>query len=191
MRRHVLILDPKGGDDTLDRYGGRRLSRSPTRFDLWRWGDERGGWRFRINPPLDNARRVFAGVIDTGWASSRELKRRSGEGVTYYLDETRVLSDMLDLKKHLQTLWVAGRSRAITIVAATQAVRYTPTELADQSTWVLFGNVRDRRALQRFAEVSGNTDLVMSHVPRLRPFEFLLVGPRTSFRTMMPAPRRG
>jgi hypothetical protein len=190
LRRHVLILDPKGGDDTLDRYGGRRITRAPTRFDLWRHGDERGGWRFRVNPSLDAARRVFDESIRLAWRDSRRLLKERGEGVTFYVDETRLLSDKLRMRDHLETLWIGARSRGISLVAATQAPRYVPSEFYDQPTYVMIGNLRDRVAQRRLAEIGGDTDMIKEVVPSLRWHEFLVIGPQLAFRTTMPKPGR-
>lgn len=179
------MLDPKGDDDTLDRYGGRRIKVAPTRFDLWRYGDEHG-WRLRLNPSLANARKEFDAAIRLGWRISRRLAQDAGEGVTYYIDETRVLADKLSMRDHLETLWIAARSRKITLVAATQAPRYVPAEFYDQAKFVAIGNVRDRRALRRLAEIGGDTDMLMDVVPRLDWHEFLIVSPRWAVRTKMP-----
>ncbi len=190
MRRHVIVLDPKGGDDTLDRYGGRRITRAPTRFDLWRYGDERGGWKLRVNPDLRSARAVFDQTMRIGWRDSRRLRKDTGEGITYYVDETRILADKLKMRDHLETLWIGGRSRGVSMVGATQAPRYVPSEFYDQPTFVAIGNVRDRVAVRRLAEIGGDTDLIQHVVPRLSWHEFLIVGPRYAVRTTMPAPRK-
>ncbi len=144
-----------------------------------------------MNPSLERARSVFDAAIRLGWSESRRLASRTGEGVTYYVDETRILADKLKMRDHLETLWVAGRSRKITLVGSTQAPRYVPSEFYDQPTYVLIGNVRDRIAQRRLAEIGGDTDLIMQVVPRLDWHEFLILGPRWAVRTKMPAPRKG
>ncbi len=179
LRRNVLILDAKGVDDTLDRYGGRKVREMPGAMDRFLHGDE-GGVRYRISPGLSRAARVFDDAVRKIWRGSGKMP---GEGWTVYIDEARLFSDKLKLRSHLETLLIAGRSRGITVVASTQSPRFVPSEFYDQPRFVAIGNIRDRLALRRLAEIGGDTDMIMEVVPNLEWREFLIVAPRYAVRT--------
>lgn len=172
--RYSLILDVKGGDATLDSSGHRRIPGYPSKIDLL----SNDATRFRINPGTysRSTRAVFDDVFRKVWASAKGR----GDGTwTLYADETRLLADpkYLGLGQHLDSVWISGRSRGISLIAGTQAPRWVPSAFYEQPTYFAIGPVRDRRALRRLSEISGDTDMLEDVVPRLRRYEFLFLGP--------------
>lgn len=190
LRRNVVIFDPKGDDSTLDRYGGRRVRSMPSRLDVFLHAEPETGIRYRLNPPYAGAKSAFDEAIRAVWRTSKKMEQGPGrEGWTVYIDELRIASDKLGLRSHLETLWIAGRSRGITVIAGTQAPRFVPSEFYDQPRYLAIGAIRDRRALVRLSEIGGDTDMMMDVVPRLRQREFLFVSPDWSARTRYSARR--
>lgn len=97
-----------------------------------------------------------------------------------YADETRLLTgaEYLGLGAHLDAVWISGRSRGITLLAASQAPRFLPSSFYEQPTYHAIGRVRDRRAIRRLGEIGGDTDILADVVPKLGDHEFLILGPR-------------
>lgn len=174
--RYVLTIDIKGDDPELIRGAGRKIEGYPSRWDLY--GDEET--RFRISPgglSTATSRRLDE-VFRKVWASGRR-RRRAGTW-TLYLDEVRVLSENLGLRKQLQSLYIMGRGRGITLIGSTQAPRNVGfSEYYDQPRWHFIGSFRDARVIQRLSEIGGSGDMIREVVPDLDDIrhEFLVLGP--------------
>jgi hypothetical protein len=183
---HVITLDVKGDDPIVRAGAGRRVKGFPTRLDLLREETmEHPSYRFRVFPGSlgPAARRSFDDVFRKAWAAG--AKRKPGNGAwVLNVDEARILSDKLKMRDHLETMWIMGRSRGITMVASTQAPRWVPREFYDQASWIAIGRQRDEDVIRRLKEVGGtlgDSADVRKILPALERSdhrrEFLIVGP--------------
>lgn len=183
---HTLILDAKGGDDTLARAGHERRKAYPSRFELWTRAQDERPVRYRIAPG------GYSRSLRPAWHDVFANIWRAGNGRdaswTVYVDETRLMSDpkMLGMSGWLDALWISGRSRGITLVAGTQGPRWVPTSFYDQPRWLAIGQFRDKGTLRRIAEIGGDTSMLMDEVPRLGWHDFLFLGPRWSAIAKLP-----
>lgn len=99
---------------------------------------------------------------------------------TIFADEVRYLNDQLGLKKHLELIWLQGRSIGISLMAATQRPFWVPNEMWSQSTHVFLWRESDKKNLDRLVEIGGvDTSLVRYVVPRLAQYNCLYVNTRT------------
>jgi DNA helicase HerA-like ATPase len=78
---------------------------------------------------------------------------------------------------NLEYLWLFGRKRGVSVIGATQAPRFVPSALYDQSRMHFIFRLRDRRAQRRLAEISGDIDTLEEVTPNLELFEFAYVNP--------------
>lgn len=172
MWDYTLTLDVK--NDGSVPVGGKRVREYPS----WRMLSGDGPHHYRLAPPLARARHVFDDAFRKVWAAGREDPSKGSW--TLYIDELKILSDKLKLRDHLETVYIAGRSRGITVVGSTQAPRDVPSDVYDQATWFLFGpGMRDFRTLDRFGEISGDRQRLREVVPGLsfERHEFYVLGP--------------
>lgn len=155
----VLVIDSTG-DPKLAEYGER----------LPRWGD------------MTELHRV---AVDDLSLSSREkvhraLERAYKQGdILIYVDEIRHLTDKryMGMQATMESLWLFGGKRGITIGGATQAPRFVPSALYDQSKAHFLFRIRDDRARKRVEEISGDTLSLRSVIPSLRKYHFAYVNP--------------
>lgn len=164
--RDVAILDPTD-DPGLDAFGRavRRLRR------LREVEGDEPDWRRLEGASIgDDERERFGEALGRVYADGKW---------TVYVDELRILSDSayLGLPKTLERLWLFGRKRGLTLVAATQAPRYVPSAFYEQSKWHYIFGVKDRRAIDRLGEIQGDVDRIRAHVPLLEPHSFLVSDP--------------
>jgi hypothetical protein len=180
--RWVLTFDVKGDDPEL-RRAGRRVRRFPSPWELAK--EELGGTnpehRYRLHPGGmgPRAQSAFDDAFRQIWRLG--ARRRARGAWTINIDEARILSDNLEMKRHIQTVLVLGRSKGITTIVGSQAARYLPSEAYDQPRWFALGPWRDKRTIDRFAEIGGDTDMIRATLPTLvhdrRRREFLILGP--------------
>jgi len=180
---HTLILDVKGDDSTLLSSGHRRVRSYPAPWDLFAAGDDQ---RWRISPGGYSPQTypVWDETFRKVWASGKGREATW----TIYADETRLLADRryLGLERHLDAVWISGRSRGITLIAGTQAPRWVPASMYEQPTYFAIGKLRDRRALDRLAEIGGDMDMMRQTVPTLHKHEWLFLGPEWSAIATLP-----
>lgn len=99
--------------------------------------------------------------------------------VAIIFDEVRHVCDpaYLGMGKSLESLWLFGGKRGITIGGATQAPRWVPSAFYDQSKIHYLFRVRDQRARKRIEEISGDTETLRIVVPNLEQYHFAYVDP--------------
>jgi hypothetical protein len=167
---NVCIFDNKGDDPVINAAGAQRVRTLPSRLRRTLDNDQpRDGW--------------FQLVVheDTGRAQDqvgRALDQIYKEGKwIVVLDETRAISDPrspgLGLQPLLDRLWLRGRSRGISVVAATQAPRWVPTSFYDQCQFAWCSRIRDERAHQRVMEIGSMTRAHIPHIARIRKRRWL------------------
>jgi hypothetical protein len=109
-------------------------------------------------------------------------------------DETRALTDPrapnLGLAPDLEMIWMRGRSRKITLIAATQAPRWVPASMYDQPTYVYVSRLLDTRARKRIREIGGDTDRILACMNALKKFEFIFLTQDGEHCEIVKAPHR-
>jgi hypothetical protein len=104
-----------------------------------------------------------------------EIYRAGGWCVV--LDETRYITDFLKLARHVELLWLQGRSLNVSMVAAAQRPRHLPLAAYSQASHLYLWNVRDRADVKRLSEISGQADIrrIQAEVQGLSKHEALYV----------------
>ena len=184
---HTVTFDVKGDDPELAR-SGKRVRTFPSRVQLKAsaLAREQGrgdnpAQRYRLNPGGmgERDRTAFTNALNEMWSLSRTRKTKGSWTVN--LDEARILADNMGMRKDLQKLLVLGRSRGLTVISGSQAPRMLPSECYDQPRWFALGPFRDKRTVDRFGEIGGDTDMIRAVLPSLdytpRKREFLFLGP--------------
>jgi hypothetical protein len=152
-RPYVVVLDAKGGDDTLNGSGFEVVNQWPIPNERERLGDGKP-IRLMLRPKgygrerLDEAHDLFSRCIQSALDSMRW---------TIYVDELRLTSEgrTIDLAPEVEVAYMVGRGRRVTMVSATQAPRYVPKAAYDQVTHQFHWPLGDRDARRRQAEISG------------------------------------
>lgn len=165
-RKFVVCLDFKGDDPSLRRWGwevsrvwpiadeaSRLAGREVTAAD----GSKRrvvDPIRIRLSPPvktrgeIEDAKAVFSGLLEDVFSTGDWC---------LYCDELLIAAKQhrFDLGRPIEDLMVYGRSRGVSMVNATQAPRWIPTETVDQAQHFFIWPVRDFRGLERVEEIMG------------------------------------
>lgn len=165
LKDNVCIFDSKGDDPVLNASGAKPVRAIPSRFRrTLDNNDKRDGWfRLQIYDEVPHAQ------DQVGQALERIYKE--GNWIVI-LDETRAISDPrspgLGLQPLLDRMWLRGRSRRISVIAATQAPRWVPTSFYDQCQFVWSSRIRDERAHQRIMEIGSMTRAHIPHIASVR-----------------------
>jgi hypothetical protein len=167
---NVAIFDSKGDDPVLAQAGAKRVRQLPSNLKRIMDNDEpKDGWyQIVIHEEVSRAQ------DQVGTALERIYKE--GNWIVV-LDETRAISDPrspgLGLQPLLDRMWLRGRSRHISVVAATQAPRWVPTSFYDQCQFAWCSRIRDERAHQRVMEIGSMTRAHIPHIARIRKRRWL------------------
>lgn len=151
----VCIIDCKGDDETWQEIG-KPVKKLP----------RRGGRNFWQALGKDEPREHwYRLVVSHNVKEGREQVRKAladmyKEGDwTIVLDETRNLTDPrepnLNLQPQVEALWLRGRSRGISVIAATQGPRWVPRSFFDQAQFHFIGVVEDADSQKRLLEIGG------------------------------------
>lgn len=167
----MIFIDNKGDDPTTDGKAGRIVRSIPTKFSrhLHDDGKKRSMWfHLKVYDDVNRARDQVLAALERVYSE--------GEWVVV-LDETRALSDPrspgLGIQPVLDRLWLRGRSRKISVIAATQAPRWVPTSFYDQCQFVWASRIRDERAQQRIMEIGSMTRAHIPHIAGVRKRRWL------------------
>lgn len=176
LRKYVVALDPKGGDDTLS--------------SLERAGFVRSEW-----PPGKQTRkdieegkpaRLIVGSNVSTVDDLPKLKRQiflvlrdafNEQGWTIYIDELQIVADrgLMNLGKSVERNLIAARSRKVSMVMSFQRPANVPRSASEMSTWFMVLYTRDRDTVDRLAEMSGRpTGEVRGLVRGLEKYSVLL-----------------
>lgn len=176
LRRYVLALDPKGGDETLETAGYERLTSWPLPDKAWDRISEGAPARFIVGAKT----RTIADRIKL-----RQLLHACLEGVfesrgwTVYADEFQLLADrkMMGLGNLVEQLLIAARSKYITVVTSYQAPAWVPSAASRQATWIVLWPTRDVDVVKKLANVVGRDwRMVWSAMKALPPYHVLVIG---------------
>jgi hypothetical protein len=170
LHDNVAIFDSKGDDPVLSASGARPVRALPSKLRRTLDNDrEKDGWyRLVIHDEVSHAQDQVGRALEQIY--------KEGNWIVV-LDETRAISDPrspgLGLQPLLDRLWLRGRSRRISVIAATQAPRWVPTSFYDQCQFCWAGRIRDQRAHQRIMEIGSLTRHHIPHIARVRKRRFL------------------
>lgn len=155
----VLVIDSTS-DPKLAKYGEK----------IPRFGKMTGLHRISV----DNLGREATGRIYE--AMMRAYKQGD---MVIYVDEVRHVCDpsFMGLKKTMETIWLFGGKRGITLGGATQAPRWVPSSFYDQSQCHFLFRIRDVNSRKRIEEISGDTKTLRAIIPDLPQYNFAYVSP--------------
>lgn len=185
QRQYVAVLATKPRDKTMQYL----ISHG---YDLYR--------KWENIPASRSPRRVIwpdATTIDSDEVQLRVFRDayariyREG-GWTLVIDEGWWISEVLKLKKEMRMMWGQGRALGISHVVGTQRAAWIPTEMYDQSRWLLYWRENRRDELMKLAGfTSHDPALVRYIIANLEEFQVLCVNTLTGkmFRTRPPAPK--
>ena len=157
LRKFVMALDPKGGDETLRRSGFERVAALPPpgriQDDIAEGKPARlivGGTAARTDDEEAALGKLMREALD--------YARRSG-GWTVYIDELQVLSDMrmtYRLATLVERMQISARSQGTSIVTSFQALAWVPRSAVRQATaFLALFATRDRDMIKKAAEAMG------------------------------------
>lgn len=129
---------------------------------------------------IDGLRRLTVGDHSPESAAkiAKALQRAYKQGqVVILFDEVRHVTDKkyLNLGALAEHHWLFSRKRENIVGGLTQAPRFVPSAYYDQSKLHFIFKIRDRRAMQRLAEIGGDYDTIREIAPTLGPYEFAFV----------------
>lgn len=176
LRRYVLALDPKGGDETLEKAGYERLTSWPLPDQAYDRISEGNPARYIVG----NKSRTLEDRV-----TLRQLLHDTLSGVfesrgwTVYADEFQLLADrkMMNLGALVETLLIAARSKYITVITSYQAPAWVPSAASRQATWIVLWPTRDVDVVKKLANVVGRDwRMIWSAMKALPPFHVLVIG---------------
>lgn len=154
-----LVIDSTGDPGAISEYGK----------PLKKYGRIKGHMRLSVaNSESASREKIYSAI-------TRAVSQGS---IAIYADEIRQLADpgFFNLKKLFEHLWLFTAKRGVSVVGGTQAPRWVPSPLYDQSKAHFIFGMRDRRAMKRLAEISGDVDTLETVIPNLQRYEFAYVG---------------
>lgn len=160
-RRWVGVIDPKGGDETIDAFGWPRIDRWPLSYQERRKMQKGEPVRFIVGK---RGRSVKAR------AERRLLQLRVLEGMledgnwSIYADDLMTLADSRfgDAADKIEELLILARGAGISVVSAWQALRGGHSgsalgQAARQSTWLGTSYTRDVDQVEDIGRAMGRT----------------------------------
>lgn len=147
---NCLVIDSTGDPGFIKDYG------EPVK----RFGDIRGHRRLSVSKMTPETRELI----------HKYLERAVRQGnIAIYADEVRQLADkkFFDLQKDLDHIWLFTAKRGVSLIGGSQAPRWLPSSFYDQSKIHFIFGIRDRRAMKRLAEISGDVDTLEQVIPQL------------------------
>jgi hypothetical protein len=154
LRKWVMVLDAKGMDDTLEKYGYTRINEFPLPRKMR--NDIADGKPAHI--VIGNAARTDEEEAHLKALMLEALKeaRKSG-GWTVYGDEFQILADrrMYGLDKAMERMLIAARKDRSSVVTSFQAAAWVPKAALRQCRFAVVGPTRDRQMIKNVAEAMG------------------------------------
>jgi len=156
MRKYVIALDAKGGDESLElltRHG----------FIHSTWPMQRADWK---DVEEGRAKRI---IVGSGIQSTDDLpllKQEISQALkdaydqkrwTVYIDELQLVADrrLMNLSARVEVNLIAARNRGVSIVSSFQRPANVPRSASEMSTWFIVFYTRDRDTVDRLAEMAG------------------------------------
>lgn len=179
MRRFAVVLGTKSRDDdlypALESLGFVRREK----WNPYEWKDT--GERYVIfapslNIPDDATERELAEAEDeqAGKFRTALIQLNKAGGWCVDADEIATIAIDMGLRRTLNLVYREARSKALTVVAATQRPREVPLNIFQQSKWFVLWQIADRDDRYRAAQYTGRLQAVVDYtVARLPRFEFV------------------
>lgn len=171
----VVFFDTKGGSDkTLcdapaipcsllprNTWGGGRLGRQREPFDSWH--------RIVLSPKRGQAQYQVESTLERIWHEGNYV---------IAADELRYLTSsrkpFLGMEGPITQLYTMGRSKHISLIAATQAPVWCPSSFFDQASFAWIGRIRDEVRQKRLLEIGGMTKKELPYIASLQRRQWLL-----------------
>lgn len=175
LRKYVMVLDPKGKDDTLEKYGYLRLESLPLPRKIKK--DIEEGKPVHI---------IIGGASDSNESDARlkvlmrqalEMARQQG-GWTVFADELQVLGDreMYNLGKLVERMLITYRSKKGSVITGFQAPAWIPRSALRQIQWAILLPTRDEGMIASAAQAMGrNKDEMIELVKELPSYRGLVL----------------
>lgn len=169
----VLIVDTKGDDEIVSKQGKAVHALQPERVwrDVTRRREPFDRWqRLVVSDDKEHARHQVSHALKQVY--------EQGDWVVY-LDEIRDITDPhretgLRMLPLVDRIYRKGRSRHVSLIAATQAPRWCPSSFYDQASFAWIGRIRDRVRQKRLLEIGGMSNDALPIVGQLQRREWLL-----------------
>ncbi|HET9721114.1 MAG TPA: hypothetical protein VFP55_13620, partial [Solirubrobacteraceae bacterium] len=144
---------------------------------------------FDPSPDADESRIIFRPRLTTPDQKGLEKQRQAFErmlfevweygGWSLFADEIWTLTNRLKLGSIFETMWSAGRSNHITVIALTQLPVSIPLMAFDQATHLFLFRNTDQYRIKRMADFAGGDSGVLRQlIPQLPRHEFVYVDTR-------------
>jgi hypothetical protein len=191
-RRYALVLDPKGGDTTLEGLGYERLSSCPGYRKMARLvgdnDDAQRPSRYLCGPRIET--KADKPRLITALRDFLELAYDMGDW-TVYADELQLLTDprFMNLRAQVDDILVSARYKGLSFVSSYQAPSWVTPAASKMSTWVAVSYTRDIDVVNRLAEILGRPKPeIRGALEGLEEYTWLLVGrnPREPVRVTLP-----
>lgn len=146
----VLVIDSTGDPGSIHDYGN----------PVQRFGAIRGHRRLTVTRMTPKTRALIYKYVN------RAVGQR---GVAIYADEVRQLAEkkFFNLGEALDHIWLFEAKKGTSLIGGSQAPRWLPGSFYDQSKSHFIFGMRDRRAMKRLAEISGDVDTLEVVIPNL------------------------
>jgi hypothetical protein len=194
LRKYVLAIDPKGGDETLGGVNLRRLVDWPGERQMTRILDEderkSRPSRYVVGPVVHRGedlpklrsavQKALNGAFDMG-------------GWTVYVDEAQVTADrrMMNLSAELDKLLIAARGKKVSVILSMQQPKWVTSASFSQPSWMAIGYTRDTDAVNRIAEMMGRPKAeIRGAIKGLSEYCWLVVGRDPRSPLILTKPRR-
>lgn len=171
----AILMVMKEEDDTVEAFAERvALKRvtswpqPPSPFNVKKPNGYTVWPRLTYNTQVDEDAqyRIFKRTI--------EHSHRAGNRILF-ADETVGLEE-LGLHPELRAVWRRGRSKRVSLWAASQTPTHISSLAYNQASHIFLGRITEKRARERFGEISGvHEKLVRETVLQLRKHEWLYV----------------
>lgn len=147
---NALIIDSTGDPGSIHDYG----------IPVKKFGSIRGHQRLTVTRMNEKTRALIYKYIN------RAVGQR---GVAIYADEVRQLAEkkFFNLGEALDHIWLFEAKKGTSLIGGSQAPRWLPGSFYDQSKSHFIFGMRDRRAMKRLAEISGDVDTLEVVIPNL------------------------
>lgn len=176
MRKWVVALDAKGGDETLGAASLDSVSDWPLPKRMTQSIAEgyparvRVGFEPRKLEDFDALRALMAKTLNALWVDGRW---------TIIADEFQILTDrkMFNLGPICEKILVGARSKKVSFVSLYQAPAWVPTAATRQATWVFIYPTRDLAVIKSLADKIGRPwRELQSIIQNLPKYHFLCAG---------------
>jgi hypothetical protein len=154
MRKWVIALDAKGGDETLEAAGLEQVTQWPLSRKMKERIAEGYPLRIRVGfvprtlDDFDALKDLLRRVLESIWLDGRW---------TVIVDELQITADrkMFNLGALIEKLLVGARSKLLSVISLYQAPAWVPTAASRQATYIFIYPTRDIAVIKTIADKIG------------------------------------